>query len=125
MRRHSDQLINGVGVFSGMKPLKDHIAVTVRSPTKIIVHEVSLNKYRAGFFDARNGPVADVISIEGVPIVGPIDQVLYQVFERFETCVEHFDWRHRDGSSAVCPSSRLTLLGYPDSPTGNSDKGFR
>jgi hypothetical protein len=130
-RRHSDQYIFGVGVFSGMKPLKDQIAVTVRSPAQIIIQEITLNIYRAAFFDARKGPTspqplaAAVSSIEGLPIVGPIDHVLHQVFERFESCVEHFEWRHMDGSPAVCPSSRLTLRGYPDRPTGNSGEAFR
>jgi hypothetical protein len=148
-KRHSNQYIFGVGVFSGMKPLKDHIAVTVRAPAQIIVHEVTALKYRAGFFEAykpdaiaaavdrtarlaRRGSrpfpsrwLPDVYSIEGLPIVGPIDHVLHQVFERFESCVEHFEWRHMDGSPAVCPSSRLTLLGYPDRPTGNSGEAFR
>jgi len=62
--RYSDSFISGVATFRGLKPLPSHLAIKVNSPARVIVHEVSADKYRASFFDNRKGPVADLHSVE-------------------------------------------------------------
>jgi hypothetical protein len=91
--------LTGRASFAGYRPSRDQLAVKIPGSIDVIVEQHNVNSYQAYYA----GSAVAMTGLNGLPIQGPIDQVIDLLFERFERIDRKFTWCYGDGSAAPAP----------------------